>query len=117
MGSVSFVDSRFVIRNVFSCGFFSISQTKIYANVKTPKRKPGSFVQRYSFKFRAQGYVSKNKNNDIDNDKLQCFTKKLNFSINIKKYALLLNLAVFISSVSIMFDSEFGVGAPTNFVS
>jgi hypothetical protein len=57
MGSVSLVDSRFVIRNVFSCGFFSISQTKIYANVETPKRKPGSFVQQHSLKFLTQGYI------------------------------------------------------------
>ena len=33
--------------------FFRISLIKIYTNVKTPKRKLGSFVQRYSFKFRA----------------------------------------------------------------
>ena len=50
------------------------------------------------------------------------FYKKVKFLYKYKKfsaakYALLLNLAVFISSVSIMFDSEFGVGAPTNFVS
>ncbi len=34
--------------------FFRISKIKIYTKVKTPKRKLGSFVQRYSFKFQAQ---------------------------------------------------------------
>ena len=33
-----------------------------------------------------KGMFKINKNNDIDNDKLQCFTKKLNFSINIKNF-------------------------------
>ena len=58
MGSL--VDINILIWTVFYLissysPFFKISLFKIYTNVKTPKRKLGSFVQRYSFKFRAQG--------------------------------------------------------------
>ena len=54
----SFVDINIFIWTVFYLissysPFFKISLIKIYTNVKTPKRKLGSFVQRYSFKFRA----------------------------------------------------------------
>ena len=51
-----FVMKYCFIQFVYILNFFRISEIKINTNVKTPKRKLGSFVQRYSFKFRAQGY-------------------------------------------------------------
>ena len=48
-----FVMKYCFIQFVYILNFFRISEIKINTNVKTPKRKPGSFVQRYSFKFRA----------------------------------------------------------------
>ena len=60
MGSGRFVNNNiFVMKYYFFqfvhiLYFIRISQIKIYTNVKTPKRKLGSSVQRYSFKFQAQ---------------------------------------------------------------
>ena len=55
--------SSFVNINIFGKKYYYIQFVyiliflnflkKTYTNVKTPKRKLGSFVQRYSFKFRA----------------------------------------------------------------
>ena len=57
--------------------------------------------------------LNKYRNNDNDNDKLQCFTKSFNFSKILKKnspgkYALLLYLAISMRWISIMFDAENG---------
>ena len=54
----SFVDINILLWNAILFSFFIysilfISIIKIYTNSLTPKRKLGSFVQRYSFKFRA----------------------------------------------------------------
>ena len=54
--------------------------------------------------------LNKYRNNDNDNDKLQCFTKSFNFSKILKKnspgkYALLLYLAISMRWISIMFDT------------
>ena len=60
IGLDSFVDINIFVKNIILFSFFKfsiflrISQIKIYTNVKTPKRKLESFVQRYSLKFRAQ---------------------------------------------------------------
>ena len=60
MGLGSFVDINiFVMKYFFLLSFFTFSifvksLKSNLQNVKTPKRKLGSFVQRYSFKFRAQ---------------------------------------------------------------
>ena len=61
MGLGSFVDINiFVMKYFFLLSFFTFSifvksLKSNLQNVKTPKRKLGSFVQRYSFKFRALG--------------------------------------------------------------
>ena len=63
MGLGSFVEiSIFVMKYfLFSFFIFSILSNLLNQNlhkVKTPKRKLESFVQQYSFKFRAQGYTT-----------------------------------------------------------
>jgi len=66
LGAERFVDSYFSIKYYFIKFFFYlfycflIFKIKIYANVKTPKRKLGKIVQRYSFKFPVQ-YFTKNQ--------------------------------------------------------
>ena len=56
-----FVMKYFVINFFKFSIFFKISVIKIYTNVKTPKRKLGSFVLRYSFKFQALNLVYLNE--------------------------------------------------------
>ena len=63
MGLGRFVEiSIFVMKYfLFSFFIFSILSNLLNQNlhkVKTPKRKLESFVQQYSFKFRAQGYTT-----------------------------------------------------------
>ena len=49
-----FVMKYYFIQFVYILNFFSNLLNQNLQSVKTPKRKLGSFVQRYSFKFRAQ---------------------------------------------------------------
>ena len=63
MGLGSFVDINisvmiyYFIWFLHILHFYRIASIKIHTNVKTPKRKLGSFVQRYSFKFWALEYL------------------------------------------------------------
>ena len=63
MGLGSFVDINIFVMIYYFIWFlhilhfFRIASIKIHTNVKTPKRKLGSFVQRYSFKFWALEYL------------------------------------------------------------